>query len=158
MNGMQMPFPFNMFVPKAEDGQQTEENKNACPFPFMFNMMPQMPFQMNGMQMPCGMFSQTENAQSNPFAFLNSMMPQLEQMKAMFPMLSMLQSMATPFCKNGEKNEQNCIQMQGISVPVELIQKALQVTASPKALEMLQQILDLLFGMYTKDPGEAPKE
>lgn len=172
MNGMQMPFPFNMFMqtPNASQAEQSKENtdaQNGCAFPFMPFQMPQMPFQMNGMQMPFNFFPMMPNQQAdstqnqNPFAFLNNMMPQkngMNLMQMLFPIYFMMQSMMPLFMNNGQNQAgQNTIQMQGMNIPVELFQKALQVSASPKALEMLQKVLDTLFDAYINAPGEAPK-
>ncbi len=186
MNGMQMPFPFNMFAqaPGASQTGETKEStdtKNGCSFPFMPFQMPQMPFQMNGMpfqmpQMPFQMnnmppfnfFPMMPNQQgeqstqnANPFAFFGNMMSQMNgtnPMQMMFPLYYMMQSMA-PFFQNGEQKQgnQNSIQMQGMNIPVELIQKALQVSASPAALEMLQKLLDTLFDVYINTSKEAPE-
>jgi len=133
-----MPFPFMPNMNKNGEGEQ----KNACPFPFFGMPFPFMPNMTksgeDGQQNACPFFGM-------PFPFMPNMTKSGEDGEPNDP-VSMLFNMVQQWISNSQAQGAGA----GSELPGQILQKLLQMEASPKNLERLQKVLDYLYGMYDK--------
>ena len=147
-NFQQMPFPFFPFgCAGAEQGaEKGQEQPNGFPFMFPFgNMsMPQMPFPFY----PFGCTGAEQGAEKGQ---------EQQGPGCKFPFPFTISGMDRG---NGDKaDRQSVFSLLGVDLPNWALQKLLQLDASPKTLEKLQKVLDLVFSVIPeKDASEEEEE
>lgn len=113
-----------------------------------------MPFQMPNMD------ADTDASRQNAFGFpfpmqgfspwqMNFWMLPFSQMMQMMQMLQMMQQWMLSLGMNAMNAQQKGASIPGLNLPGLDLQKLLQMEASPKALEGLQKVLDMVFDAYT---------
>ena len=156
-----MPFPFCMQQNQSQDEEKTSPfgfDMSKMQFPFFMNpmsFMNQMPFQFDMSKMPFGF-----DMSKMPFKFDKEKCPipfDLEKLpiKIDFSLIEALFKMFASFANPGQKSEEggenNGMPFQNLNIPMELIQFIMRLEMSPQGLEKLQNILDKIFEMYSKE-------
>ena len=110
--------------------------------------MPQMPLMAQGMEEAMQMMTQ-----------MFQMQMQLAQMMWMMPM-QLMQGMAAGMAQMGAAAQKEGaaqpggFQLGGMTIPLELLQKLLQMEMSPENLEKLQKVLNFLFAAIPENKDQ----
>jgi len=141
-NGFNLPFQMPNMNSNGDDNQP-----NAFPFGAF-------PFQMPNMNQG------SDDSQPNVFSFpmqgfnpqqMNLWMLPFAQMLQMLQMAQLLQQWMLSMGMNAmNAQQQKGASIPGLNLPGLDLQKLLQMEASPKTLDGLQKVLDMVFDAYTR--------
>ena len=147
-----MPFPFCMQQNQSQDEEKTNPfgfDMSKMQFPFFMNpmsFMNQMPFQFDMSKMPFKF-----DKEKCPIPFDLEKLPIKIDFSLIEALFKMFASFANPGQKSEEGGENNGMPFQNLNIPMELIQFIMRLEMSPQGLEKLQNILDKIFEMYSKE-------
>ena len=134
--------PFELPSPFAMPGAKKDGQESGLPFPFsLLENMPQFPFSIPGAQ-ESGEESETFGALPLSFLF------PFYQMSLMY---RFLQTFVPRQEEQEEPAEQEGFSPFGFPVPPIVLQKLLQLDASPKTLEQMQRAMDFFFDAAGSD-------